>query len=248
MSVKNSLGFQGYSIPVGTIIPWFIGRPDPAHNDTPIPATYRKCDGTSLFRADYPALFEVLGTLYGANDALTFRLPDMGYHGGQNYHFIRGTDVNLGGLLAEDVILAPKTLIRQEIPSLSDANFSDPAGATMSNHITHPAGWWTQGNTSKLITGLNNDVVGASSAEHSTATASLGTPTIEFRNPAPSNIVIAKSSLSLQFPAQSALFLIKVRYEEPEQPNTNPYIQSPQNNPFPPSITDPCPELSGFLI
>lgn len=36
-----------------------------------------KCDGRALSRADYPGLFDVLGTSFGSNDGLTFNLPDM---------------------------------------------------------------------------------------------------------------------------------------------------------------------------
>jgi len=35
------------------------------------------CDGSSLVRADYPDLFSVIGTLYGAADSLHFNLPDL---------------------------------------------------------------------------------------------------------------------------------------------------------------------------
>lgn len=34
------------------------------------------CDGRSLSRAEYPELFEVIGTSFGNNDGLTFKLPD----------------------------------------------------------------------------------------------------------------------------------------------------------------------------
>lgn len=36
-----------------------------------------KCDGRSLSRAEYPELFDVIGTTFGANDPDTFKLPDM---------------------------------------------------------------------------------------------------------------------------------------------------------------------------
>lgn len=36
-----------------------------------------KCDGRSLSREEYPELFEIIGTTFGSNDSLTFKLPDM---------------------------------------------------------------------------------------------------------------------------------------------------------------------------
>jgi len=35
------------------------------------------CDGSSLLRADYPALFAVIGTTYGAADGTHFNVPDL---------------------------------------------------------------------------------------------------------------------------------------------------------------------------
>ena len=35
-----------------------------------------RCDGRSLDRTRFPALFDLLGTTYGSNDAMTFKLPD----------------------------------------------------------------------------------------------------------------------------------------------------------------------------
>jgi microcystin-dependent protein len=41
------------------------------------PTNWLKCDGASLVRATYPALYGVIGTTYGSNDSLTFSLPDL---------------------------------------------------------------------------------------------------------------------------------------------------------------------------
>ena len=35
-----------------------------------------KCDGRSIKRSLYPALFDLIGTTYGSNDSETFKLPD----------------------------------------------------------------------------------------------------------------------------------------------------------------------------
>ena len=35
------------------------------------------CDGSSLLRVDYPDLFAVIGTIYGAADSVHFSLPDL---------------------------------------------------------------------------------------------------------------------------------------------------------------------------
>jgi hypothetical protein len=35
------------------------------------------CDGRSVLRSAYPELFKALGTAFGSDDSLTFKLPDL---------------------------------------------------------------------------------------------------------------------------------------------------------------------------
>jgi microcystin-dependent protein len=53
--------------PTGAIMQWPTNTPPPGA---------LICDGSSLLRADYPALFEVIGTTYGSADADHFNIPD----------------------------------------------------------------------------------------------------------------------------------------------------------------------------
>jgi microcystin-dependent protein len=55
---------------IGEIVIW-SGTSDP---DNP---NFLLCDGASLLRDDYPDLFAVIGTAYGAPDGTHFRVPDM---------------------------------------------------------------------------------------------------------------------------------------------------------------------------
>lgn len=54
------------------------------------PAGYLECNGASLLRSEYPELFAVIGTQWGAVDSLHFNLPDL------RSNFIRGWDNNRG--------------------------------------------------------------------------------------------------------------------------------------------------------
>lgn len=54
--------------PVGSIMMW---------PSATIPSGWQLCDGSSLNRQEYAALFYVLGTTYGNNDSSTFCIPDM---------------------------------------------------------------------------------------------------------------------------------------------------------------------------
>jgi len=46
-------------------------------SDTSPAANWLSCDGASLLRADYPDLFAVIGTTFGAVDGTHFSLPDL---------------------------------------------------------------------------------------------------------------------------------------------------------------------------
>jgi microcystin-dependent protein len=46
------------------------------YSETP-PEGYLLCDGTSHLRADYPDLFDVIGTTFGAADGTHFNVPDL---------------------------------------------------------------------------------------------------------------------------------------------------------------------------
>lgn len=66
---KNSLVSPLLTTPPGTIIIW--------PGTSTAPANWLYCDGSSLLRTDYPALFTVLGTSFGAVDGTHFSLPDL---------------------------------------------------------------------------------------------------------------------------------------------------------------------------
>lgn len=42
------------------------------------PEGYLLCDGKSVNKADYPELFDAIGTTWGSDDSKTFKLPDLG--------------------------------------------------------------------------------------------------------------------------------------------------------------------------
>lgn len=55
-------------LPVGAGMLWFTGT---------APAGWLLCQGQSLLRASFPALFAVIGVVYGAVDGTHFTLPDL---------------------------------------------------------------------------------------------------------------------------------------------------------------------------
>jgi microcystin-dependent protein len=245
MSVKNQLGYQSFPLPVGAIVPWAFSNP--VQPRPQIPPTWRKCDGTYLDRATYPQLFEAIGTLYGTTTATNFRIPNIQYQGSNVYPYVKGTAVNAGTFVPKTATFAETTLIVDNIPALSDANFSDPVGAQMLNHITSSNGWLRTNGTSTNTQGLNTNLIGSGANTYTTATASLDSIDVAYinQNPTPLDFNITASTIT--YPAQTSIYLIKVYYEEPVVVHQT-WSQSASNNPFPPNITDPCPQISGFLI
>jgi microcystin-dependent protein len=68
-SVFDDFSFQTSCRMIGEIIPY-------AGSTSPM-LSWLACDGASLLRSDYPDLFAVIGTIYGAADGTHFNLPDM---------------------------------------------------------------------------------------------------------------------------------------------------------------------------
>lgn len=87
---------------IGEIILW--------STDTSPNSNWLLCDGSSLLRANFPDLFAVIGTTYGASDVSHFNLPDMRGNVpiGQD-----GSTYVVGNTLGE----VSHTLVTSEIPS-----------------------------------------------------------------------------------------------------------------------------------
>jgi microcystin-dependent protein len=82
MSLTLGANSSSGNVPVGAIIT--MAAPS-------IPAGFLECNGATVKRADYPALFSLIGTTYGAGDSsTTFTIPDL------RGEFIRGFDNGRG--------------------------------------------------------------------------------------------------------------------------------------------------------
>ncbi len=63
----NLTGIEG--IPTATIVPW---------SSASVPSGFLECNGQTVSRSTYAALFAIVGTTYGAGDgSSTFALPDL---------------------------------------------------------------------------------------------------------------------------------------------------------------------------
>lgn len=91
---------------VGAIIPYAGGI---------LPTGWIPCDGRSLVRVDYTALFAAIGTVWGAADSTHFNVPDLRGKTlvGQGTNPDTGTTFNLGDSAGEET----HTLTTSEIPA-----------------------------------------------------------------------------------------------------------------------------------
>ena len=140
MSVENTSGYQGFPIPVGCLFP-FAGKATSID-----PTQFQLCDGASLLRSEWPELFSVIGTIYGAVDGLHFNLPDT------IARYIKGTNVNAnvtqiggtGGALTSFPIVEANMpdlpVFNTTIPGVG-IEFQNPVATITGNHQ------YLQGNT-----------------------------------------------------------------------------------------------------
>ena len=114
-------------VPTGSIMPW-------AANGS-LPTGFLLCNGASVSRTTYSALFDVIGTAFGTASGTTFNLPD--FQG----RFLRGRDnsagrdpgaasrtaQNTGGATGDNVGSVQTT-------SIADHKHEAPVGATTSSY------------------------------------------------------------------------------------------------------------------
>lgn len=108
--MQDEFTFQrGYCRMIGEIVA-YAGSP------SSITSQFLLCDGSSILRADYPDLFNVIGTAYGAVDTSHFSLPDL-------RGFVLIGQGN-GYTLANPVGEAEHTLTTDEIPTHSHSEIT----------------------------------------------------------------------------------------------------------------------------
>lgn len=151
------------TVPAGLIEPF---------SGSTVPAGFLLCDGSAVSRSDYAALFEVIGTTFGAGDgSTTFNLPDLGGRvplGVSQGHALGTT----GG--SETV-----TLTESELPAhtheVPQHGHADTIGATtpaFSHSITQPVFKYNKPNTGGQGGTLSGPTASYNSTNTATATRS----------------------------------------------------------------------------
>lgn len=146
---ETAAGRQWYGLPpAGVIVAYAGSLASP-------PAGWLVCDGSLVLKADYPTLWALLGTAYGAATTTQFRLPNF------QAKVIVGADGSTytrGGTGGSEAV----TLTTAQIPShrhgpgeSTGANASSPsafAGFKYSSTALSPGGneWWYESDTSAV--------------------------------------------------------------------------------------------------
>ncbi len=115
----NLTGIEG--IPTATIVPW---------SSASVPSGFLECNGQTVSRSTYAALFAIVGTTYGAGDgSSTFGLPDLqdnvpvGKSNNKSLASTGGANTvastgNVGGSTANATLSTPQLASHSHTPNL----------------------------------------------------------------------------------------------------------------------------------
>ena len=116
----NLTGIEG--VPTATIVPWTTAS---------VPTGYLECNGQSVSRTTYAALYAIISTTYGSDDGSSFSVPDLqdnvavGKSGTKNL-------ASTGG--ANTVSVAASGNVSTNVSGNVSTNVSGNVGGSVANH------------------------------------------------------------------------------------------------------------------
>ncbi|WP_304625497.1 phage tail protein [uncultured Parasutterella sp.] len=120
-ALKTYIAANG-ALPIGALLP-YVG--------TTVPKGYLICNGASLLRSDYPDLFNVIGTRFGAVDSAHFKIPSL------HHQFIEATTTlsEVGTYVSAGLPNIPGVIrgIQGVVDPAADGSFSIAPGAIENN-------------------------------------------------------------------------------------------------------------------
>jgi microcystin-dependent protein len=196
MSAKSTQGYQGYPVPVGTVI-LYAGQVGPK-----LPENYLICDGSIKQQSVYPELFSVIGTTYGSSGAGTFALPNLINLIPKCSNVAGTTSLTPTG----SIVANPYTLLNANLPTI--------AGMPLSVNIN---GSFTQGSSASNV--VDVDTGGAFPDEYpmtnwsTTSTVSItenSPPVVNYTQPAlsPINFTVTGQT-TFQVPTLAMCYIIR---------------------------------------
>ena len=243
MATKSTYGFKGLPVPVGSIL---------YHGGTIIPYSFLFCNGASVLKSEYSALYSVLGDGFGSVDALHFNLPDM-----INNPYMRGATI-FNPVPQPSNVDFPATLVPiGAMPTLLGVDW-----AFQSWNLTadiNGGTWFDNGNTTQQVELTAHNTVKANSSDVSSYSGSVTGGTLGVSNNAQVDIQPILDGGQLDPAFVTFLPIIKVfdsfidpNYEPLPVSTTNPFNITPASQAFyttnPESIYQYDPALSGFIF
>ena len=166
MATKSTLGFKGLPVPVGSVF---------YHGSSTVPYSFLICNGASLLKSEYSALYSVLGDGFGSVDAEHFNLPDL-----ITYQYLQGGNA-YNPVPNESVISFPPSLVAPAtIPSLSQANFAYQSW-NLSADINGGV-WYNNGQTTQQVQLTAKNAVKANNSDVNTYSGSVTGGSIGYAN------------------------------------------------------------------
>lgn len=232
MSTRNTSGYNGYPVPIGTIFPF-------GGNSNRIPAGYLLCSGTEHLITDFPDLYAVIGSAYSAGATPGyFKVPDL-----VNHQYIVGravTDPTILQAVIADIGDVPITT--NNLPHLTSANFNvtacDLTATTAELYVRR-----TQNPPENFYGGAAQYVVKDNSSTDQTFSVTVG-GTVNYVNNNQSDATALLTATSIIMPGWRFCFIIKA-YDFPPTPVAPAVVPQVPN---PTRVYFDCPELSGFII
>ncbi len=119
------------------------------------PEGWLLCDGSAVSRSTYSALFDVIGTTYGAGDgSTTFNVPDLS---GKVIIGVSGTHAlgTNGGEETHTLLTAELPAHTHEVPQHGHANTITATTPTLTHSVTQPAFTYSRAGTNNSKYSLN---------------------------------------------------------------------------------------------
>jgi len=215
MSVNNSLGYNGFPLPVGTILPTVLS--DPANN---IPSAWLYCGGQELSKADYAELYQAINDNFNLSTTASdkFCLPDLSTPDNYILPHDKTEAGGDGGVVPASIQTdSDITIPANAIPSLTDANFTKDY-ATLQVGFARGVSFNVRGDYADSTYYANStssaspDIVKLNSSTENAATFTLVSADYKFKNDNQQTItdITTDSTHGIQYGGIKVCYIIKV--------------------------------------
>jgi len=214
MSVNNSLAYQGFPLPVGSILPTVLSNPNS------VPSAWLFCAGQELSKTDYPELYQAIGDNFNLTTTASdkFCLPDLSSPDNYILPSNRTQQGGDGGVVPASIQTDSNiTIPSNAIPSLTGSNFSKTY-ATSQVGFARGVSFNVRGDYTDSSYFANStssaspDIVKLNSSTEDSGTFTLVSADYKFKNDNQQSIINIKtdSTHGIQYGGIKVCYIIKV--------------------------------------